>query len=124
LASSRANVLNLRLCLVLTVTFISLAIGSITVRANTTDELSPDIQWKVGRLSFVGNRALSDAELSKTMRTKSRPAYLLWKKRPEFAPETFKTDIARLGLGLSFNPYRVSISAQRIISAITMVSAD
>ncbi len=96
LISSPANALNLaRLFLVLTVTFISLATGSISVGA-TADELSPDIQWKVDRLSFAGNRALSEAELSKAMQTKSRPAYLFWQKRPDFGPETFKTDIARL----------------------------
>ena len=96
LTSSPANALNLaRLFLVLTVTFISLATGSISVGA-TADELSPDIQWKVDRLSFAGNRALSEAELSKAMQTKSRPAYLFWQKRPDFGPETFKTDIARL----------------------------
>ena len=97
LISLPANALNLaRLFLVLTVTFISLATGSISVGAKTVDELPPDIQWKVDRLSFVGNRALSDAELSKTMQTKSRPPYLPWQKRPDFGPETFKTDIARL----------------------------
>ncbi len=45
LTSSPANALNLaRLFLVLTVTFISLATGSISVGAKTADELSPDIQ--------------------------------------------------------------------------------
>jgi len=51
---------------------------------------------EVGSLIFKGNNGLSDSELGKTMQTKSRAFYLFWQKRPDFNPDTFKTDIERL----------------------------
>jgi outer membrane protein assembly factor BamA len=70
--------------------------GSGNAIAKTADALSPDVKWKVGSLAFKGNKALSAAELGKTMQTKSRASYLFWQKHPDFNPDTFKTDIERL----------------------------
>jgi hypothetical protein len=65
------------LLLVFVVTFMFLEVASVKARA-TTDNLSPDIQWEINGITFKGNRALSDTELSKAMQTKTRPAYLFW----------------------------------------------
>jgi len=74
----------------------TLSLGSVTAAGKTADDLSPQEQWKVGSLVFKDNEGLSDAELSKTMQTKSRAFYLFWQKHPDFNPDTFKTDIERL----------------------------
>lgn len=83
------------LLLVFVLTFVSLEVGNVNARA-TTGNLSPDVQWEVSGITFKGNRALSDTELSKTMQTKTRPAYLFWQKHRDFGPDAFKTDIGRL----------------------------
>src|SRR6266851_6649445 len=70
------------------VMFVLLEAEGTNAHAASPDELSQDIQWKVGSISFRGNKALSGTELSKAMQTKTRPAYLFWRKRPDFGGDT------------------------------------
>jgi outer membrane protein assembly complex protein YaeT len=67
-----------------------------TAGAMTIDELDPSRHWKVGAISFSGNRTFADSDLQAVMRTKPRPFYTPWKARPEFEPTTFTNDLKRL----------------------------
>jgi outer membrane protein assembly complex protein YaeT len=90
------RILDAIISLVVIVVILLLPAGCIDATAKTADELPLDTEWKVNQITFKGNKALSDSELSKAMQTKTRASYLFWKKRPDFDPGTFKTDIARL----------------------------
>lgn len=86
--------------------FALLVIGfASTAPALTTDDLDPGKQWQVGTISFSGNNVLSDDELKGVLRTKERPIYQLWKKRPEFDPGLFNQDMKRLNLFYQANGY-------------------
>jgi outer membrane protein assembly complex protein YaeT len=65
-------------------------------RAVTIDDLDPSEHWKLGAISFSGNRLFADHDLQAVMRTKPRPFYTPWKARPEFEPTTFTNDLKRL----------------------------
>jgi outer membrane protein assembly factor BamA len=62
------------------------------------DGLKPGKTYRVERIVFSGNHALSDGELLSHMTTKERPFYLFWQKRPEFDPDVFTEDLKRLAL--------------------------
>jgi outer membrane protein assembly complex protein YaeT len=62
----------------------------------TVDDLDPSEHWKVGKISFSGNRKFSDSTLQDVLRTKPRPFYTPWKDRPEFEPGAFTNDLKRL----------------------------
>src|SRR6202050_2130996 len=60
------------------------------------DDLDPSEHWKVGKISFSGNRKFSYSILQDVLRTKPRPIYTPWKDRPEFEPGAFLNDLKRL----------------------------
>jgi len=64
--------------------------------ALTLDDLDPSEHWKVGALSFKGNRIFDDSDLQAVMLTRPRPFYTPWKARPEFEPGAFSKDLTRL----------------------------
>jgi outer membrane protein assembly complex protein YaeT len=62
------------------------------------DRLKPGKIYRVDRIAFSGNHALSDSDLLDQMTTKERPFYLLWQKRPVFDSDVFAEDLKRLAL--------------------------
>jgi outer membrane protein assembly complex protein YaeT len=75
------------------------------VRALTVDDLDPAQHWKVGAISFSGNKIFPDSDLQAVMRTKPRAFYTPWKARPQFEPETFTNDLKRLRLFYQVHGY-------------------
>jgi outer membrane protein insertion porin family len=61
-------------------------------------QLKPGKTYRVDKIVFSGNHALSDSELLSHMTTKERPFYLLWQKRPGFDSDVFTEDLKRLAL--------------------------
>ncbi len=76
-----------------------------TAYALTVDDLDPSQQWKVGTISFQGNRIFPDSALQGVMRTKARPFYTPWKARPEFDPGAFTNDLKRLRIFYEIHGY-------------------
>src|SRR5579872_4011104 len=66
--------------------------------AITIDALNPSRIYRVETVRITGNQHFSASELSAAMATKTRPFYELWKKRPQFDPETFTDDLNQLRL--------------------------
>jgi outer membrane protein assembly complex protein YaeT len=64
--------------------------------AATIADLDPAAAYESAAVSFTGNHHFSDADLRAVIKTKTRPAYQLWKGRPAFNPATFKGDIDRV----------------------------
>lgn len=62
------------------------------------DALNPSRVYRVEAIRITGNQHFSASELTAVMATKTRPFYELWKKRPEFNPETFTDDLNELQL--------------------------
>lgn len=83
---------------------IAIAFGSAAL-ALTTDDLDPGKHWQVGTVSLSGNKILSDDELKGVLKTRERPIYQFWKKRPEFDPGVFNQDLKRLTLFCQANGY-------------------
>jgi len=54
--------------------------------------------YRVDRIIFTGNHALTDSVLTAQMTTKVRPFYEFWKKRPSFDSDVFSEDLKRLAL--------------------------
>lgn len=74
----------------------ALVFSFMTASASTIEDLQPGQTYRVGQVSISGNKAVSNAELLAQMKTKERPFYLVWKKRPVFEPEVFTADLKRL----------------------------
>jgi outer membrane protein assembly complex protein YaeT len=66
--------------------------------AVTIDALNPSRVYRVDMVLITGNQRFSASELTATMATKARPFYEVWKKRPQFEPETFTNDLNQLRL--------------------------
>ena len=64
--------------------------------ALSVDDLDPAQTWKVGAISFKGNRIFPDSALMAVIHTKPRPFYTPWKARPEFDPGVFAKDLDRI----------------------------
>ena len=79
-----------------TLLFLIAFLQASTACALTVDDLDPSQQWKVGTISFKGNRIFPDSALQAVMRTKPRPFYTPWKARTEFDPGAFTNDLKRL----------------------------
>src|SRR5215469_1424756 len=62
------------------------------------DQLTPGQTYRVDKIVFSGNHALSSSDLLSHMTTKERPFYLLWQKRPAFDSDVFTQDLKRLAL--------------------------
>ncbi|MGH8011956.1 MAG: BamA/OMP85 family outer membrane protein [Candidatus Binataceae bacterium] len=59
-------------------------------------QLSPTRNFRLKLIVISGNRAFSTSALTAVMRTKERPFYKFWMKRPRFYPEVFTDDLTRL----------------------------
>jgi outer membrane protein assembly factor BamA len=66
------------------------------VLAIPVEELDPDREWRLKRLSFSGNENFSSGELKGVLSTQERPWYAPWRARPAFEPGTFSADLERL----------------------------
>jgi len=64
----------------------------------TIEALNPSRVYRVETISITGNQHFSASELASAMTTKPRPFYELWKKRPQFDPDTFTNDLNQLRL--------------------------
>jgi translocation and assembly module TamA len=64
----------------------------------TIDALNPSRVYRVETIRITGNQHFSDIELAAVMAIKTRPFYELWKKRPQFDPETFTAALNQLRL--------------------------
>jgi len=62
----------------------------------SVDDLNPEQEWQLQKLTIEGNVHFSTNQLSKEIVTKPRPWYLPWRSYPSFDPVTFTTDIERL----------------------------
>jgi hypothetical protein len=65
-------------------------------RASKVEDLRDSEVYYLRTLSFSGNHALSDTELTTQLSVKPRPFYQLWKKRPAFDPEALPSDLKRV----------------------------
>ena len=75
--------------------------------------------------SVRANPAIKDFYRRLCERVKQpKPALTACMRKTYGHPQRYAPQQNILALGFSFNPYRCSISAQRITSAIAMVSAD
>jgi outer membrane protein assembly complex protein YaeT len=59
-------------------------------------ELDPAREWRLRRLRFEGNEAVTTRTLRRTILTQPRPWYTPWRALAVFDPTTFETDIERL----------------------------
>jgi outer membrane protein assembly complex protein YaeT len=69
------------------------------------DQLKPGKTYRVDRIVFNGNHALSSSELLSRLTTKERPFYIIWQKRPVFDPDVFAEDLKRLALTYTAHGY-------------------
>jgi outer membrane protein assembly factor BamA len=84
---------------ILTVIAASMAFAAVPLTpAVTIAALDPSRVYRVEAIGFSGNSHFSDSDLEAAMRTKARPFYALWQKRPRFEPETFIEDLDQLNL--------------------------
>jgi outer membrane protein insertion porin family len=80
-------------------------------RASTVEDLRDNETYYLRAVSFSGNHALSDTELTAQSSLKPRPVYQIWKKRPIFDPDAFPTDLKRMRRLYEANGYyRTAIS--------------
>jgi outer membrane protein assembly complex protein YaeT len=66
--------------------------------AVTLDQMKSGKTYRVERIVFKGNHAISSSDLLSQLTTKKRPFYMLWQKRPVFDPDVFAQDLKRLVL--------------------------
>jgi outer membrane protein insertion porin family len=64
--------------------------------ASKVEDLRDNEVYYLRALSFSGNHALSDTELTAQLSVKPRPFYQLWKKRPAFDPDALPSDLKRV----------------------------
>jgi outer membrane protein insertion porin family/translocation and assembly module TamA len=72
------------------------ALRPLPLAAVQLDALDPAHEWKLRTVRFRGTRAVRTADLRHVMATKPRPWFALWRRRPEFDPVAFRTDLDRL----------------------------
>lgn len=75
---------------------LALCLGCAKAQALTVDQIEPKQTYHISGISISGNHALSTSEIEAQLSTKTRPAYLPWKKRPIFDPDVFVNDIQRI----------------------------
>jgi outer membrane protein insertion porin family len=83
-------------CLLLIALVLQLA--GATALALQLDQLDPARTYHVDKIVITGNHAFSGSELLSQMKTKERPIYLFWQKRPPFDSDVFAEDLKRLHL--------------------------
>src|SRR5215813_10316376 len=76
--------------------FICVCIWCPCVDAMSVNDLNPEQEWRLQRLTVEGNEHFSTDQLRKEIVTKPRPWYFPWRPHPPFDPVTFTTDIERL----------------------------
>jgi outer membrane protein assembly complex protein YaeT len=64
--------------------------------AATLADLSPSRDYRVESVVVDGAHAVSADDVLAVMQTRPCPAYQIWKRRPEFDPETFRGDLDRI----------------------------
>ncbi|MBV8136183.1 MAG: BamA/TamA family outer membrane protein [Deltaproteobacteria bacterium] len=84
-----------RTMLVLAVFFLAV-LHCASSRASKVEDLLDNEVYYLRALSFSGNHALSDTELTAQFSVKPRPFYQLWKKRPAFDPDALSSDLKRV----------------------------
>jgi outer membrane protein insertion porin family len=82
--------------LVLLILMTASAMDASIVRAIPLEALDATKEWRVGKIAFSGNQAISHTDLQNEILTKERPWYQFWARRPEFDPVTFEADLERM----------------------------
>ncbi len=80
----------------LVASIVTLIFHAAIASAATLGDLSPSRDYRIKSVVIDGAKAVSAEDVRAVMRTQSRPAYQLWKPRPEFDPDTFKDDLDRI----------------------------
>ena len=62
----------------------------------TTADLDPSLHYKLEKIDLSGQHAFSRDAVVSVMTTKERPWYQVWKPLPDFDPQTFTDDLARI----------------------------
>lgn len=62
----------------------------------TTADLDPSRHYKLEKIDLSGQHAFSRDAVVSVMTTKERPWYQVWKPLPDFDPQTFTDDLARI----------------------------
>src|SRR5438552_1721048 len=71
-------------------------LAPVAARAVQLDALELGREWRLRALKLKGHHALGGDELRKTMLTKPRRWFTVWRAYPPFDPITFRTDLQRL----------------------------
>ena len=87
----------------------------------TTADLDPSRHYKLEKIDVSGANAFPPETLLSVMKTKERPWYQIWKPLPEFDPQRFNDDVARIkrfyearGYYNARVTYDLSVSADRV----------
>jgi outer membrane protein assembly complex protein YaeT len=84
---------------------VAVFLGAPSAAATTIEDLPPERTYSVNQILIFGNKAIPDSQLTALLKTKARPVYQVWKKRPAFDPEVFSNDLKRLRRFYEANGY-------------------
>ncbi len=83
-----------RILVVLAIAHASIASAEFT--PVSLDEFEVDVEWRVAKITFVGNDAIPADDLHEAILTKKRAWYAPWRSRPVFDAVTFEADRDRI----------------------------
>jgi translocation and assembly module TamA len=104
-----------------------LLLASFRAFALTTADLDPSRHYKLEKNEISGPHAFPRETLLSAMKTTERPWYQIWKPLPEFDPQRFNDDVARLkrfyeahGFYNARITYKLTLKADRVTPRITV----
>jgi outer membrane protein assembly complex protein YaeT len=85
-----------RAVLALLIVMMAAAMDTSIAHAIPLEALDSGKEWRVEKIVFSGNQAISQTDLLNEILTKERPWYQFWTRRPDFDPLTFEADLERI----------------------------
>ncbi len=92
--------------------------------AGTIADLDPAVHYQTAAITITGNHQFSKSDLLAVMQTRTRPAYELWKSRPDFNPTTFKGDLDRIKRFYQVHGYYAATTDYKLAVNGKLVSAN
>lgn len=89
------KLLYLKALALLLISFTLLLISTPGIAASI-DDLKQGDTYRVDTICISGNKAVPSGEILNELKTKTRPFYQVWKKRPVFNPGVFQADLKRV----------------------------